>query len=167
MLNGGVDYRVAIEDLFEGMADLRPARVFSQVAACASAQGVYHRPVIRVGGKYHDLGLWRAITQQAGGLDAITAGHPQIHENDVGEQVSGQGDRLVTVTGGAHHLDLWQEAEHQCQSFTDHPLVVSDENTDWLAHAGTCNSTRKPPRVIAVVSSPPSSSARSRIPVRP
>ena len=84
-----------------------------------------------------------------------------------GTQVSGQGDGLVTVRGGAHDFDVRQEAEHHRQAFTDHSLVVSDENTDRLAHAGTRNSTRKPPRVIAVVSSPPSSSARSRIPVRP
>ena len=85
MLDGGVDDRVVIEDLSEGVADLRPARVFGQVAACASPQGVYHGSVIRVGGKHDDLGLWHALTQQAGGLDAVTAGHPQVHENDVGE----------------------------------------------------------------------------------
>jgi len=85
MLDGGVDDRVVIEDLFEGVADLRPARVFGQVAACASPQGVYHGSVIRVGGKHDDRGLWHAVAQQAGGLDAIAAGHPQVHENDVWE----------------------------------------------------------------------------------
>ena len=89
VLYGGVDDRVVIEDLFEGVADLRPARVFGEVAACASSQGVYHGPVIRVGGKHDDLGLWHAVAQLPGGLDAVTAGHPQIHENDVWEQVSG------------------------------------------------------------------------------
>ena len=84
MLDGGVDDRVVIEDLPEGVADLCPARVFGQVTACASPQGVYHRPVIRVGGKHHDLGLRHALTQQPGGLDAITAGHPQIQQDDVG-----------------------------------------------------------------------------------
>ena len=85
MLDGGVDGRVVIEDLPEGVADLRPARVFGQVAACASSQGVYHGPVIRVGGKYDDRGLWHALTQQGGGLNAVTAGHPQVHEDDVWE----------------------------------------------------------------------------------
>ena len=167
MLDGGVDDGLVIEDLPEGVADLCSARVLGQVTACASPQGADHGPVIRVGGQHDDLGLRHARTQQASGLDAITAGHPQIHEDDVGEQVSGHGDRLVAISGGAHDLDVRQQAQHHRQSFTDHPLVVSDENTHRLAHAGTRNSTRKPPRVIAVLSSPPSSSARSRIPVRP
>jgi hypothetical protein len=112
VLDGGVDDRVVIEDLVEGMANLRPARVFGEVTAGASLQGVYHGSVIRVGGEHDDLGLWHALMQQAGGLDAVTAGHPQVHENDVGEQVSGHGDGLVTITGGAHDFDLRQEAEH-------------------------------------------------------
>ena len=110
MLNGGVDGRVVIEDLPEGVADLRPARVFGQVATCASPQGVYHGSVIRVGGKYDDLGLWHVVTQQAGGVNAIAAGHPQVHENDVWEEVSGHGDGLVTVRGAAHDFDVKQEA---------------------------------------------------------
>ncbi len=167
MLDGGVDDCMVIEYLSEGAADVFPARVFGQVTACASPQCGYHGSVIRVGGKHDDLGFRHALTQQAGGLDAITAGHPQIHEDDVGEQVSGQGDGLVAIRGGAHDFDVRQKAQHHRQPFTDHSLVVSDQNTHRLAHAGTRSSTRKPPRVIAVVSSPPSSSARSRIPVRP
>ena len=85
MLNGGVDDRVVVEDLCKGLADLRPAGVFGEVAACAGPQGVYHGSVICVGGKYDDRGLWHAVTQQAGGLDAITAGHPQVHQDDVWE----------------------------------------------------------------------------------
>ena len=167
MLDGGVDDGVVIEDLPEGVADFCPARVFGQVTACASPQGAYHGSVIRVGGEHDDLGRWHALTQQAGGLDAITAGHPQIHQDNVGEQISGHGDGLIAVRGGAHDFDVRQEAEHHGEPFTDHSLVVSDENAHRLAHAGTRNSTRKPPGVIVVVSSPPSSSARSRIPVRP
>jgi hypothetical protein len=167
MLNGGIDHGAVIEDLPDGLADIRPARVLGQVATCAGPQGVYHRPVIGVGGKHHDRGPWHAVAQQTGGLDAIAPGHPQVHENDVRKQVSGEGDGLVAVSGGAHDFDFRQEAEHHRESFTDYPLVVSDEDTDPLAHAGTRNSTRKPPGVIAAASSPPSSSARSRIPVRP
>ena len=77
------------------------------------------------------------------------------------------GDGLVAIGGGARDFYVRQESQHQRQSFTDHALVIGNENTYRLAHAGTRNSTRKPPRVIAVVRSPPSSSARSRIPVRP
>jgi hypothetical protein len=167
MLNGGVDHRVVIEDLLEGTADVLPARVLGQVAACAGPQGGEHGPVVRVGGEDDDRAPRHAVAQQAGGLDAITAGHPQVHENDVREQLSGHRDGLVTVSGGTHDFDLRQQAEHHRQPFADHSLVVGDEDTDRLVHAGTRNSTRKPACVGAVVSSPPSSSARSRIPVRP
>jgi hypothetical protein len=59
LLNGEVDHRVVIEDLPEAAADVRATRVPGQVAACAGPQGVYHGPVIRVGGQYDDRGSWR------------------------------------------------------------------------------------------------------------
>jgi hypothetical protein len=40
MLNGGIDHRAVITDLLEGVADVLPARVLGQVAACAGPQGV-------------------------------------------------------------------------------------------------------------------------------
>ncbi len=84
-----------------------------------------------------------------------------------GSRSAARATASVTVAGAAHDLDFGQQAEHHRQSFPDDPLVVSDEDADLRAHAGTRNSTRKPPGVIVVVSSPPSSSARSRIPVSP
>jgi hypothetical protein len=39
--------------------------------------------------------------QQAGGLDAIAAGHAQVHQDDVRLQAGGQ-------RGGARDLDIWQ-----------------------------------------------------------
>jgi hypothetical protein len=82
-------------------------------------------------------------------------------------QIAGQGDRLVAVGGGADHLDVAEETEYHGQSFSDHLLVIGDEHADRCAHAGSSSSTRKPLQVFCAVSVPPSSSARSRIPVSP
>jgi len=64
----------------------------------------------------------------------------------------------------ADGLDALHQAEHHAQPFVDHPLVVGDEHPN---HAGTASSTRNPWPVGPALRVPPSSSARSRIPVSP
>ena len=83
----------------------------------------------------------------------------------VGVKVHCESDSLVTVGGGAHHLDAIEEPEHQGQTLADDSLVVCDEDADRFGNTGTSRS--KPLEVVSVVSVPPSSSARSRMPVRP
>src|SRR6185369_17509327 len=65
-----------------------------------------------------------------------------------------------------NHLDIVQEPQHECQTLADHALVVGDEYAD-PTHAGTSSSTRNPVPVCSAMSVPPSSSARSRMPVSP
>src|ERR671935_69142 len=73
-------------------------------------------------------------------------------------------DRLVAVRSGADYLDTRQQAEQRRQPLADDALIVREHDG---GHAGTHSSTRKPAWVGAAVSFPPSSSARSRMPVRP
>ena len=42
----------------------------------------------------------------AGGFDAVLAGHADVHENDVGVVLSGEGDRFGAVGGFAEHCHV-------------------------------------------------------------
>ena len=107
-----------------------------------------------------------ALAQAAGGLDAVAVRHAQVHQDDVGAQSAGQRERLLAVRGGPDDLDPGQEPQQHLEALADDPLVVRDQHPD-RAHAGTHSSTRKPISVAAAASVPPSSSARSRMPVSP
>ena len=79
-------------------------------------------------------------------------------------------DRLLAVGGRADHLDAGQQLEQHRQALADDALVVGQQDADRVlvaGHAGRNSSTRKPSEVGAAASRPPSSSARSRIPVSP
>ena len=73
-------------------------------------------------------------------------------------------ERLLAVGGGADELDPVEQAEQGAEALADDALVVGEQDAD---HAGSHSSTRKPSVVGSARSRPPSSSARSRMPVRP
>ena len=97
-------------------------------------------------------------------LDAVHARHPQVHQHDVRVVLGGERQRLLAVGGGADELDAVEQAEQRAQAFTDDALVVGQQDP---YHAGSHSSTRKPSSVGPAFRRPPSSSARSRMPVSP
>ncbi len=159
-----VDGRAVVEHLPQRLVDLGTAGVLGEVAARTGPQRVEDRAVVGVGGEDDDAHVGVLGAQPAGGLDAVAARHAQVHQHDVGRQLAGERDGLGAVGGGADDLDAGQQAEHHGQALADHPLVVGDEHPD---HAGTARSTRNPSWSAVVTSVPPSSSARSRMPVSP
>ena len=167
MLDGRVDDGLVLENLEERAADLLPSGVLGEIPARTRPERIEHRPVVGVGGQHHDLDQGLSLAQLAGGLDAVAAGHPQVHQHHVGVKRTRHGDGLGPVRGFTHHLDVGEEPEHHGQSLADDPLIIGDQNTDRLAHTGTSSSTRKPWQVDSVTSDPPRSSALSRMPVRP
>ena len=74
---------------------------------------------------------------------------------------------LVAITGRTDHLDSLEQPEQGGQPFAHDPLVVGEEDPDGVVHAGIHKATRKPSEMLPAVSWPPSSSARSRMPVSP
>ena len=107
------------------------------------------------------------VAEAAGGLDAVAARHAQVHQHDVRPQPVGERERLVAVGRRADDLDPGEQPEQGGESFADDALVVGDQDADGCVHAGTHSSTRNPLPVGPAVSVPPSSSARSRMPVSP
>ena len=92
------------------------------------------------------------------------ARHPQVHQHDVGVVLGGERDRLLAVGGGADELDPVEQPEQRAEALADDALVVGEQDAD---HAGSHSSTRKPSSVGPAFRRPPSSSARSRMPVSP
>ena len=78
-----------------------------------------------------------------------------------------KGEGFLAVSGGSDHFDPVEETEEGAETLAHHPLVIGDQDTDRVGHAGTHSSTRNPCRVGPALRAPPRSSARSRIPVSP
>ena len=78
--------------------------------------------------------------------------------------LGGERERLLAVGGGADELDPVEQPEQRPEALADHALVVGEQDAD---HAGSHSSTRKPSSVGPALRRPPSSSARSRMPVSP
>ena len=98
-------------------------------------------------------------------LDPVHARHPQVHQHHVGVVAAGELDRLLAVRGGADQLDPVEQPEQRAEALADHALVVGEQDADHVS--GSHSSTLKPSSVGPALSSPPSSSARSRMPVSP
>ena len=73
---------------------------------------------------------------------------------------------LGTLLGLLDGIELVATAAdgEEAVALADHALVVGEHDPD---HAGSHSSTRKPSPAGPALSCPPSSSARSRMPVRP
>jgi hypothetical protein len=167
VLDGGVDGGLAVGDPLECFADLPGAGVFGQVPPGAGAQCVDDGAVIGIGGEHEHLDARVMFAEAAGGLDPVAVRHPEIHQHDVRTQLDRQRERLVAVGCGADDLDAGEQPEEGGESLADHALVIGHKDADFPAHAGTHSSTRNPPPVGPAVSVPPSSAARSLMPVSP
>ena len=107
-------------------------------------------------------------------LGALRAGARGYLTKDAGadeiraamEAVARGGERhgLLAVRRGTDELDAVEQPEQRAEALADHALVVGEHHAD---HAGSHSSTLNPSPVGPALSLPPSSSARSRMPVRP
>ena len=74
-------------------------------------------------------------------------------------------ERLLAVGRGGHQLDPVEQPEQRAQALAHDALVVGEQDADHCA--GSHSSTLKPSSVGPAFRRPPSSSARSRMPVSP
>jgi hypothetical protein len=100
-----------------------------------------------------------------GGLQAVEAGHADVHQHDVGDEAARRVGRLVAVGGLADHLDAVLRGQQRPKARAHERLVVGEQDAD---HRGSLARTRNPPRAPGpVMSSPSSAAARSRMPFSP
>ena len=78
--------------------DVLTREVLEEVAVGAGLYGAQDVPVGVVGRQNHDAGRVGAGGDPTGGLDAIESGHVQVHEDDIGDELGGQGDIEAAAT---------------------------------------------------------------------
>ena len=64
----------------------------------------------------------------AGGLDAVAAGHADVHEHDVGPFAPGDRHRLLAVGGLAHHREVGLGVDDHREAAAHQLLVVGDDH---------------------------------------
>ncbi len=110
----------------------------------------------------------RALGQDpAGRADPVHAGHAQVHHHHVGREPGGQRDRLPAVARLADHLEVGLGVAEHPQAGPDQLLVVDEQDADHAAAPGSTVRTSQPAPAGPAVSTPPSTSTRSRMPVSP
>ena len=118
-----------------------------------------------------------------GGLDPVEVGHADVEQAYIGSQLAGERDGVEAVGGLSDDLDVGLSVEEHREADPDDLLVVGDEYTDGHVYAdgsGAWDRSATPARVGSVASTtqprsvpgpasrvPPSSEARSRMPMRP
>ena len=65
----------------------------------------------------------------ARGIDAVEAGHLDVHDDDVRLALRRYGDGLITGGGLADHLDVGRGIEQGAQRAQNHRMVVGDQDT--------------------------------------
>src|SRR5581483_2373828 len=140
------------------------AGVLRQETARACAQRLHDGAVVAVRREDDDVRLRSALADATRRLDAVAARHAEVHQDDLGAQPFDERDRLLAVGGAADDLEVGQQPEQRREPLAHDTLVVGEDDG---RHAGTHSSTRNPAPVAPAESVPPSSSARSRIPVSP
>src|SRR5207344_240165 len=114
------------------------------------------------------LGARMPLADPARRLDAVHARHAQVEQRHVRIVLRDEGAGPGAVGRRAGDLDPGHEAEQRHEPLTDDGLIICDHHAhDAVAHAGTVARTVKNPSSRAAVTSPPTSAARSAIPVRP
>src|SRR5262249_48400864 len=146
--------------------------VLQEESTCAGAQCFEHVLVVVEGRQHqHSLGgLGHPTHDRFRGLDAVAAGHLDIHEDYVRPEVPCESDALVAVSGLTDDLNVRLGVEDHAQPGPDKRLVIYDEQPDHaeLPSNGSSTRTRKPaPGPGPASTRPPNIAARSRMPIRP
>src|SRR5690606_9582030 len=79
-----------------------------------------------------DLRAGRGVLDGGARLDPAAARHPDVHQDDVRQQVAGHLDGLVPVAALADHLDVVLALEDHLQTSAEQRMVVDDEHADRI-----------------------------------
>src|SRR3954463_9902129 len=146
-----------------------------QEAAGAGAQRADDVLVLVEGREDEHASVGLPCDQLAGLGDAVHLWHSDVHQHDIGVVVWRAAQRDVAVLGLGYDVERRVAGEDQAQAAADEVVVVDQHHADravrfghgalgsWGSAART--SKRSPTRRASSV--PPSSAARSRIPLRP
>src|SRR3990170_649504 len=147
--------------------------VLQQVAVGAAADRLEQVLLVLGHREHDDLGVRQLRLYEARGLDAVAAGHPDVHENDVWLQPAGLLHALPAVACLFDDGALPPEGDELGQRAPQESVVV-DQEESLGAHGtltpstGMATSTRVPaPSRLSMTRLPPTLSARSLMVCRP
>src|SRR5215204_5757672 len=163
------------------LQDLGGVRTLENVTTGPGAHGGEHGVVVLEHRKNYDPDARVGLEDATGCLYAVYVRHLYVHEDDIRPELGGSLENFSAGCRLAHdlHVGLW--VQHGAQPFPEDGMVVCYEDADGALHddlvpsgcrseagSGRRASTRVPPCGPGSTSHvPPSSSARSRIEVRP
>ena len=125
--DAGRDQRVARRDHADRGQDVLQRHVLDQEAARAGPQRGVHVIVIVERGEHDDPGRpgpGAPRRDHLGGLDAVHAGHPDVHDHHVGPGLPGELDRLGAGAGLADDVEVRAVGDEHAQARADQRLVV-------------------------------------------
>ncbi len=73
-----------------------------------------------------NLGVGAVTTNQAGGLQTIHLGHADVHDDDIGQELSGFLDCFHTVSGFAGNEEVFPRFEERAEPSPEYFVVVDN-----------------------------------------
>jgi hypothetical protein len=86
--------------------------------------------------QHDDLRAGSYFLHRAAGLDAAALGHPDVHQDHVGQGFAGLRHRLGPVAGLTDQFDVVLGGEDHFQSPPEQCMVVDDEGADRIGRCG-------------------------------
>src|ERR1019366_3297012 len=138
--HGRVDQRLAAVHRPHCVRHLVKREILEQIAAGSRADCLEEVSLL-VADREHDyLGAGRDLLHGPARLDAAAAGHPDIHQDDVGERLPGLLHRLGAVTGLAHQLDVRLSVQDHLQAPAKQRVIIDDQGADGFGMPRTFRS---------------------------
>ena len=106
-------------------------RLLEDVALGAGLEAPGEQAALAVGREHEHVGLGNLGGDLARGLEPVGAGHPDVHDHDVGTATLGKRDGGLAVGRLADHADVRRSAERQAEPFAHDLMVVDDEAGDF------------------------------------
>ena len=110
----------------EDQAQVARGAALDQVGEAAGLVGLLLEGRALEGGEQDHLDGRAGVLDQAGGVQAAEDRHAQVHQDDVGLQLLGQGDRVGAVGGLADDVEAGLEQQLD-QRLPEHVVVVDHQ----------------------------------------
>ena len=158
------EQRVARGDNADCLDEVLGRRGLEQERGRTGGEGVKHVLVQLECGEDDDP---RAARDLASGFDAVETRHADVHQDDIGPFLADEVDRLLAVAGLAGDPHVGLRLHDHAKARAHQGLVVGDDDSDQLLIGNFARTVNPPSDEDPEAISPPKSSTRSRIPIRP
>jgi hypothetical protein len=127
----GVDHRVAFDRVLGGIDEGVGGRVLQEVPGDPGLDRLRDGTPGLVDRDEDDLRLRGGLPDPSGGLDPVHAGHPDVHEHDVGRELASLFHGLLAAAGLPDHDDgVVGQLQRRAETLSGHGVVIDDERSD-------------------------------------